>query len=189
MMTGFIDQLPTLVGVTLGAVGAIASSTLSDRLHWRREQTVRWDERRLDSYNEFSTTLKEIVSLSFRLTAVFRPGSSTQPIDREVGLELLTQADLRKTKDWELLLLLGDDATVGAGRRWRDATRRVERITRAETWDRAAWEAAVHEVNNARDDFHNEARRHLGVRAASVEQSAFLSVERSESEGPIELVT
>src|SRR5262245_58029997 len=120
-MTDLVDQLPALVGVVLGAMGAIASSAVSDRLRWRRQQAVRWDERRLESYIAFAATLKEIVNLSSRLVTAHRPESAAHPIDREAGLEMLTRANLRRTQEWELLLLLGSEATVAAGRRWRAA--------------------------------------------------------------------
>ena len=87
-MPNFLDQLPTLIGVVLGAAGAMAATSLTDRLRWRREQAVRWDQHRLEAYIVFAATLKEIHTLAFRLVAVHQPGSSAVPIDRQTGLEL-----------------------------------------------------------------------------------------------------
>ena len=185
-MKSLVDQLPALIGVVLGAVGAMASASLTDRLRWRREQEVRWDERRLEAYLTFASTLKEIHSLAFRLSAMNRPGSHHPPIDREVARELIAQANIRKTKDWESLLLLGDEGTVAAGRRWRDAVMQVERIAQAEPWDGSRWDSAVEEVDLARDRFHAAARRGLGVRGGSVEQSDFLR-SREKGETSIDL--
>jgi hypothetical protein len=53
-MKALLDQLPTLLGVLVGAVGGMASSTLTDRLRWRRDQAVRWDQRRVDAYIAFA---------------------------------------------------------------------------------------------------------------------------------------
>jgi hypothetical protein len=185
-MKALIDQLPTLIGVVLGAVGAMTSAGLTDRLRWRREQEVRWDQQRLEAYIAFASTLKDIQTLAFRLTAVHRPGSFTPAIEREVGQELIAQANIRKSKDWESLLLLGDEGTVAAGRRWRDAIRQVERIARAESWDSPRWDRTVDEVNLARDRFHAAARRGLGVRGGPVEQLDFLRHRDSEDgEGPV----
>jgi hypothetical protein len=46
----FAESLPALVGVALGAAGAMTSSLLTDRLRWRREHAARWDQHRLDAY-------------------------------------------------------------------------------------------------------------------------------------------
>lgn len=173
-MRNLVDQLPALIGVVLGAVGAMASASLTDRLRWRREQEVRWDQRRLEAYLVFASTLKEIHDLAFRLSAANRPGSHRSPSDREATLPLIAQANTRKTKDWESLLLLADEQTVAAGRGWRDAVMRVERVARAEPWDQSSWDLAVEEANVARDRFHAAARRGLGVSGGSVEQSSYL---------------
>jgi hypothetical protein len=162
-MQSFIDQLPALLGVVLGAAGVIASSSVTDRLRWRREQAVRWDQRRLDAYVAFAATLKEIHAVASRL-------AGAAPDGRDADLERLTAANVRRTQDWESLLLLGDEATVEAGRRWRDAVARSERIARAGAGDASAWSAAVDESDRARDAFHLAARRGLGVAGGSVEQ-------------------
>ncbi|MEU1248793.1 hypothetical protein ACWD8I_26000 [Micromonospora arida] len=102
------------------------------------------------------------------------PGSYSHPIDREEGLARLAEAEARRTIVWENLLLLGDAATVAAAASWRDAIWQVERLARrlveappdiAETLTRA---------NEARDGYYRAARRSLGVRGGSVEQSAAL---------------
>jgi hypothetical protein len=175
-----LDQLPTLIGVVLGAVGAVAATSLSDRLRWQREQAVRWYQRRLEAFMAFAATLKTIHTVSFRLVAMHRPGSSAPPIDRPAGLEQLAHANLRRSADWEALLLLGDEATVAAARRWRDAVSAVELLARGAEWDGAAWETAVDEADRARDQFYVFARQALGVRKGSVEQFATLRTRRLE---------
>ena len=115
-MHNFVNALPALLGVVLGAIGAMVSSSLTDRLRWRREQVVRWDQSRLAAYIAFATTLKEIHATAFRVAAVHRPGSAAPVIDRAAGLALLADANLRKTTDWESMLLLADEPTVAAGR-------------------------------------------------------------------------
>jgi hypothetical protein len=174
----FLGQLPALLGVVLGAVGAIGATTLSDRLRWRRDQATRWDERRLDAYITFAGTLKEIHALAFRLVAAHRPGSKAQPIDRETGLALMAQANVRRTADWESVLLLGDAATVTAARQWREAVVTVELLARAERWDAAAWEPAVDGADRTRDQFYLVARQSLGIGSGSVEQLPHLRARR-----------
>ncbi|MFG2041575.1 hypothetical protein [Dactylosporangium sp. NPDC048998] len=170
-MQSFVDQLPALFGVVLGAAGAMASSSLTDRLRWRRDQVVRWDQRRLDAYIAFAATLKEIHAIASRLIGAERD-------ERAANLVLLAAANVRRTQDWESLLLLGDEATVAAGRRWRDAVAQTERVARAEAGDVDAWQAAVNESDLARDTFHAAARRGLGVGGGSVEQFHHLRANR-----------
>ncbi|AGZ43250.1 hypothetical protein [Actinoplanes friuliensis] len=169
-MPTFSESLPALVGVALGAAGAMTSSLLTDRLRWRRDQNVRWDQRRLEAYTTFAATLKEITGLGFRLSAADRADSHSIPIERELGLQELAAANVRKTKDWESLLLLGDELTVAAAREWRDATRAFERQARAEVPDPAEWQQRVDLMNEARDGFYLAARRSLGIGGGSVEQ-------------------
>src|SRR5689334_16175007 len=102
-MSTLAESLPTLLGVALGAAGATMSSLLTDRLRWRRGQTVRWDQRRLEAYIAFATTLKEITTLGFRLAARDVPGARSIPIERSAGLQQLAAANLRRTTDWESL--------------------------------------------------------------------------------------
>jgi hypothetical protein len=169
--------VPTLLGVVLGAAGAILSSLLTDRLRWRRDQTVRWDQRRLEAYMTFAATLKEITALGFRLAANDNPGDPDGrafPIDRATGLRDLAAARLRRTTDWESLLLLGDESTVAAAREWRDATGEFERLARQEARDAAAWQERIDRMNAARDGFYIAARRSLGVHGGSVEQFGHL---------------
>jgi hypothetical protein len=51
-------QILPLVGVALGAIGSFLVSSLNDRARWRREQSVRWDARRLDAYGEYIHAVK-----------------------------------------------------------------------------------------------------------------------------------
>ncbi|MEV8510722.1 hypothetical protein [Dactylosporangium sp. NPDC051484] len=97
---------------------------------------------------------------------------------RAADLELLAAANMRRTQDWESLLLLGDATTVEAGRRWRDAVTQTERVAWAEPRDAAAWQAALDESDLARDAFHVAARHGLGVSGGSVEQFHHLRARR-----------
>jgi hypothetical protein len=148
----------------------MTSSLLTDRFRWRREQAVRWDQRRFDAYTTFAATLKDITTVGFRLTAELRPASHSIPIDRTLGLQELAAANARKTKDWEALLLLADEPCVTAARNWRDAVRAFERLSRQGTTDETTWQEHVDRMNAARDSFYVAARRSLGVRGGSVEQ-------------------
>ena len=173
-MGNFLNQLPAIVGVIVGAVGALLVTSLTDRARWRRDQSVRWDTRRLDAYVAYAATIKEIHALAFRVSALHRHLSKSRPIDREQGLELLAEANVRRTKAWEAVLLLGDETTVTAARAWQDAVGAEEHLCSKDSFDEMEWESAVDTVDQARDRFYAAARESLGVRGGSVAQSPFL---------------
>ncbi len=131
-MTDLLGQLPALIGVVVGSLGTILATTYAERSRWRREQNVRWDERRLSAYVEFGKTLKEIRHLCGRLTADRRTATLALPVDRDSGLLQLNDAEAKRSKTWEEVLLLGDNETVAAGRRWRDAVFELELVARSD---------------------------------------------------------
>ncbi|GIJ25153.1 hypothetical protein Vqi01_03150 [Micromonospora qiuiae] len=164
-MGSLLVQLPALLGVLVGTVGTIVATSLADRSRWRRRQTVRWDERRLDAYAEFARVLKEAHTIASRTIGGY--------LDREQELAALAEADLRHTIAWENVLLLGDGPTVAAARAWRDAVWEVERLARgAATGDDLP--DLLHRANEARDAFYRAARDSLGVGGGSVAQATLL---------------
>lgn len=170
----FLTQLPALLGVLVGTLGTILATSLGDRARWRRTQSIRWDERRLDAYVDYARALKESHAVALRMTADHRPGSYSHPIARDDGLARLAESDARRTIVWENLLLLGDEATVVAAASWRDAVWQVERLARGIVEAPQDVSAMLTQVNEARDGYYRAARRSLGVRGGSVEQSAAL---------------
>ena len=131
-MGNFLNQLPAILGVIVGALGTLLVTSLTDRARWGRDQAVRWDTRRLDAYVAYAATVKEIHTLALRVSAPYRRYSMSRPIDREQGLELLAEASVRRTKAWEAMLLLGDEITVTAARAWQDAVGAEEHLCSGE---------------------------------------------------------
>ncbi|MEV6369301.1 hypothetical protein AB0L86_20670 [Micromonospora musae] len=172
-MGGVVTQLPALLGVLIGTIGTILATTIADRGRWRRSQSVRWDDRRLDAYVEFAQVLKEIHALAVRMLADVRPGSRGHRIDQEEGLTRLADADVRHTLAWESVLLLGDAPTVAAARGWRDAVWAIERAARGLT-DQDGIGDLLQRANEARDGFYHAARGGLGVGGGSVAQAMLL---------------
>ncbi|MET8040897.1 hypothetical protein ABZU25_08530 [Micromonospora sp. NPDC005215] len=173
-MGTLLTQLPALLGVLVGTLGTILATSLVDRARWRRSQSVRWDERRLDAYVEYAHALKESHMVAMRMTADLRPGSRSHPIDSADGLVQLAESDAKRTIVWENLLLLGDEPTVVAAAAWRDAIWQVERLARRVTEVPTDISDLLIQINDARDGYYRAARRSLGVRGGSVEQSAAL---------------
>ncbi|MCO1594875.1 hypothetical protein M8C17_06810 [Micromonospora sp. RHAY321] len=101
--------MPALLGVLVGPIGTIVATSVADRTRWKRNQTVRWDDRRLDAYVEFAQVLKEIHAVAVRMLASERPNSRGHHIDREAGLARLADADVRHTLAWESVLVARED--------------------------------------------------------------------------------
>ncbi|SCL46023.1 hypothetical protein GA0070606_0906 [Micromonospora citrea] len=172
-MGSVVAQLPALIGVLIGTVGTIVATSVADRARWKRNQSVRWDDRRLDAYVEFARVIKEIHAVAVRMLADERPHSRGHRMNREEGLAQLADADVRRTLTWESLLLLGDAATVSAARDWRDAVWEIERVARGlRQGDDPA--GMLQRANEARDLFYRAARGGLGVRGGSVAQAKAL---------------
>ncbi|MFF5054880.1 hypothetical protein ACFY1S_17040 [Micromonospora sp. NPDC000663] len=169
-MESVLTQLPALLGVLVGTIGTMVATTVTERGRWRRSQTVRWDERRLDAYADFTRAVKEIHLLSLGMLSGHRPGSRTPVLDREDGLARLAEADVRHTLTWEAVLLLGDSATVRAASTWRRAVRNLEQAARSLPDPPDNLAAMVQQADETRDDFYQAARSSLGVRGGTVEQ-------------------
>jgi hypothetical protein len=54
----FLQQLPTLVGVLIGAAATYGATSLTERARWRRAQAVRWDEKKVNAYAEYANAVK-----------------------------------------------------------------------------------------------------------------------------------
>jgi hypothetical protein len=176
----FLGQLPALIGVLVGTLGTILATSLADRTRWKRSQSVRWDERRLEAYAEFARVVKEVHAVALRMLAsTDRPGSRGHRLDRETGLARLAEADVRQTLAWETVLLLGDAPAVHAARAWRDAVWAIERLARGLSEKDVNVTDLLHRANEARDAFYSVARGGLGVRGGSVDQSNWLTQQLS----------
>ncbi|MFU8850793.1 hypothetical protein ACNAW0_07380 [Micromonospora sp. SL1-18] len=163
-------QVPALLGVLVGTVGTIIATTVNERARWRRSQSVRWDERRLDAYVDFTRAVKEIHAVATQMLGKHRPGARRPPLDRDEGLARLAEADVRHTLTWEEVLLLGDEVTVRAASGWRDAVRDIERAARALPAPPTGLPELICRADERRDDFYRAARDSLGVRGGTVDQ-------------------
>src|SRR5690242_12940490 len=173
-MGDFLNQLPAILGVMIGALGTLLVTSLTDRARWKRDQAIRWDTRRLDAYVTYAASVKEIHALALRVSAPHRLHSKSRPLAREQGLEMFAEANARRTKAGEAMLLLGDEETVKAARAWQDAVGAEEHLSTDDSIDERGWRSAVEAVDQARDRFYVAARENLGVHGGSVAQSSFL---------------
>jgi hypothetical protein len=162
-VSNFLQQLPTLAGVLLGALATIIATSYAERAQWKRRQAVRWDSKRLEAYAQYAETIKNLQVLSTRLSASSRPGAKSQPLDPAVGDQLIADGEAARARAWEAVLLLGDQDTVVAARQWRTAVLQMEHLARGLLENPATWPELVAAADLARDQFYQVARRSLGV--------------------------
>lgn len=156
-MDALLAQLPALIGVLVGTLGTVLATHVAERSRWSRAQSVRWDDRRVEAYAEYARALKGVSITVSRLRAT---GPDTP--EREAGLALLLDAEAERSKAWERVLLLGDSATVNAGREWSAAVWALSSALR-QRQQGFDWEAGVLRLDTCRDRFYAAARAGLSV--------------------------
>lgn len=123
-MSEVVRQLPTLLGVLVGAIATYFVTTAAERARWRRDQTIRWDAKRMEVYAEYGRAVKRVTDLAVRI-AMARGVRVSQMTGRESlqpdeGLPVLAQAEAERGAIWESVLLLGSPEAVSAARRWHE---------------------------------------------------------------------
>lgn len=168
-MDNLLAQLPALIGVTLGVVGTLATTMVTDAARWRRERFY-------DACLRYTRALRRYSQLIAGITAGRRPGATTPAVDPEVGLVQLSSEEFDRavTDAWEELCLLADGETVNAARRMRVAAKRMEEFARGSAdgeFDLEGWEVEALRLRRARDAFYTAARSRMGVKALSTSSS------------------
>jgi hypothetical protein len=102
-----LQQLPTLIGVAVGAVASFATTATIERSRWKRQQKVRWDDRRMAAYADYGNAVKNVIQLSCRVLAAQGLPANVDPLPGEAGLQQLAAAELERAARWEAVLLLG----------------------------------------------------------------------------------
>jgi hypothetical protein len=128
MWATFLQQLPTLVGVLIGAVATYAGTSATERARWHRAQSVRWDEKRVNAYAEYAHSLKQVISVSLRLAALRDAHPDDDRFPPVDGIAALDAAEEQRTMKWEAVLLLGSSEVVVAGREWHQDVFSLERL-------------------------------------------------------------
>jgi hypothetical protein len=182
-MSNFLGPLAALIGVVVGVV----TTGWADRASWKRGQVVRWDERRVDAYAEYAKAIKKMHITALRLVDPRLAGDNpAEPINRKVGLETLAQAEVHRGECWELILLLGDQATAHAGLGWHTLVSNEAKFARSRPDDAESddWIALVRSADQARDHFYDAARKSVNVGGGSVAIAQLLpAAERTRTDG------
>ncbi|RSM36091.1 hypothetical protein DMA12_41670 [Amycolatopsis balhimycina DSM 5908] len=169
-MQAFLQQLPALIGVVIGALASFAATSAAERSRWRRTQSVRWDERRLTAYAEYASAVKKVISLSVRIAAHRGIHPDIDALPPEEGLPALAAAEEERTVKWETVLLLGTGSTVVAARAWHESAFRLQRIASGREVE-LSWSEAIDAVSKARRRFYEAAKADIGIALGDVPES------------------
>ena len=170
-MHALLQQLPALLGVVVGALATWVATTTAERGKWRRDQSVRWDEKRLAVYTEYSHAVKQMISAATRLQDQ-RNGarSGTVSADAQAALAAgeaaLAAAEDERTVKWESVLLLGSSDVIKAARAWHQGAFRLEWIALGRASD-ASWDEAIEATSQARRVYYQAAKADLGISVGS----------------------
>ncbi|MGW1208871.1 hypothetical protein ACWD5F_04435 [Streptomyces sp. NPDC002499] len=103
------SQIITLVGVLLGALTSYFATSVAERAKFRQTMATRWDERKLDTYIDYISCVKEAARAARQ--AVEAHGRDE---DNAAPLAAMEAAEARRSVLFEGLMLLGDDAASRA---------------------------------------------------------------------------
>jgi hypothetical protein len=159
----FLDQLPALIGVIVGAAGSYAASSRTDKVRWQRSRAERWDEKRFEIYSTYASVLNRKARIALRIGVARGFEHDGAPLAPDEGLEQLAEAETERGIAWQAVLLVGDSATIRAAREWRRAVFALEQYARGLQDDPEGWKSTYKRIGVARDEFYAAARPDLGI--------------------------
>ncbi|MEE1721641.1 hypothetical protein ACIBX9_14690 [Streptomyces albidoflavus] len=118
-------QILTLVGVLIGALTSYFATASVERAKFRREMTTRWDERKLETYIEYVTCIKEI-SRAARDAGRARDEGR----DPAEALWAMEASENKRSVLFETFVLLSHDAAATAAHAVNRRTRELLRAAR-----------------------------------------------------------
>ncbi|MEV8463871.1 MULTISPECIES: hypothetical protein [Streptomyces] len=162
-MSSFIQQLPALLGVVIGALGSYLAIVRSDRARFRRERAARWEERRLAVYSDWARALKASVTLAYRVASHLGNDPHPHPLSLAEAEPLLAEATVARDPSGEALLMLGSREVVEKARAWVVVVLEMERFLRDGTRDPAAWQALLDRQRAGREAYYAAVREDLAL--------------------------
>jgi len=159
----FIQQLPALIGVVIGALGSYVAIVRGDQARFHRERAARWEERRLEVYAEYARTLKKSVTLTYRVASHLGNDPHPHPLSPTEAAPLLAEATVDRDPSGEALILLGSPLVVDKARAWVGAVMEMERFMRAETHDPGAWRELMERQRAGREGYYAAVRDDLAL--------------------------
>ncbi|MFD5930943.1 hypothetical protein [Streptomyces sp. NPDC060333] len=173
-------RLLPLVGVALGAVTSFLAVSLNERTKWRRQQSIRWDERRMTAYAEYIHSVKELAARYQRIAAARGLVTGPAPLDltSEV-LEELAEWEARRSALSATCGLVGDTRTNTASKSLNHCLWRLEHLARGVAAEvEQNWDQAYQEFREARRQYVESARSGIGVPGSATDDVAWPSAWR-----------
>lgn len=162
-MSTFIQQLPALLGVVIGALGSYLVVMRGEEVRFRRERAARWEERRLTVYADWARALKQSVTLTYRVAAHLGNDPHPHPLSPEEAAPLQAEATVARDPSGEALLLLGSPEVVEKARAWVVTVLEMEEFLRAGTRDPSAWQALLDRQRAGREGYYAAVREDLAL--------------------------
>ncbi|MBP5859671.1 hypothetical protein QBA57_03645 [Streptomyces scabiei] len=162
-MSSFVQQLPALLGVVIGAFGSYLVVMRGEQVRFRRERESRWEERRLAVYADWARTVKQSVTLAYRVASHLGNDPHPHPLSPEEAAPLMAEATAARDPSGEALLLLGSPEVVEKARAWVVTVMRMEEFLRGGTLDPAAWQTLLERQRAGRDAYYTAVREDLAL--------------------------
>lgn len=158
-------QIFTLAGVALGAMASFITTSLNERSRTRREQALRWRDRRIDAYSTYVNDIKHMSAVARRVGASRGLAGRPSDLSAEEGARLLVEAEMRRSLSSEVVTLIGGRETVEALRLLNRTVWDLEFAARGLGDDNGpeAWDRTRQHFTDALDAFHRCVRRELEV--------------------------
>ncbi|MGC9540478.1 hypothetical protein [Streptomyces sp. UG1] len=162
-MSVFIQQLPALLGVVIGALGSYVVVVRGDQARFRREQAARWEERRLAVYADYARSVKKTVTITYRVASHNGYSTHPAPLTLAEAEPLLAEANSERDPSGEALIMLGSIAVVESARAWVVTVMDMESFVREPGRDREAWQALLERQRAGREAYYAAVREDLGL--------------------------
>ncbi|MFG3028137.1 hypothetical protein ACGFZJ_06250 [Streptomyces sp. NPDC048253] len=162
-MSAFLQQLPALIGVVVGALGSYLAIVRSDGARFRRETAARWEERRLSVYGDYARALKKSVNLTYRVASHLGNDPHPHPLSPAQAEPLLAEATDGRDPAGEALIMLGSRKVVERARVWVTTVMDMERFMREGTHDPRAWQALLERQRAGREGYYAAVREDLAL--------------------------
>lgn len=174
-MQTLLQQLPVLLGVVVGALATWVATSAAERSKWRRDQSVRWDEKKLTAYAEYSHAVKQLISAATRLREQRKAaGESMESPEKRAALATeeaaLAAAEDERTVKWESVLLLGNSNVIVAARAWHQSAFRLQWMALDRGSD-MSWDEAIQTVSQTRRAYYEAAKSDLGISIGSAPEA------------------
>nr|WP_202457253.1 MULTISPECIES: hypothetical protein [unclassified Streptomyces] len=160
------EQLVTVGAVLLGALSTHATNYLMERSRNRHQLLTRWDDRKVEAYGAYVDAAKARVAHAVRLYEFREHGRHTEWSEQELRADL---ADAGRTwgSAFERVMLLGGDDAIEAGHDLNALIAEIDwQATGRITGTLAEWRDRNRAAFRAINDFHEAARRDLGIQGS-----------------------